>query len=174
MGGSVSLAGTKSKQQLWVEQVLKWLRQTFSGNKTDANANVTSSLTSSTLDAHLRLSNTDSVAGEQGSAILFQDLRVSGVVPSFAEQCVMPTLDKDVDVVIMELCVNDAFNQAELHTEDKRAIERMIRYILKMPNKPALLMHCVFSAYWAGTACTCQTARARVTQCLLSNTHAAM
>jgi hypothetical protein len=91
-----------------------------------------------------------------GTQILAKNGGIPGVPSSYALMCLEIMLDEQVDLVFIEFVANDAFEDSIVKNRRVAVQERLIRKILAMPHKPAVvLMH--VSGWMAGwcAACMC-------------------
>ena len=74
------------------------------------------------------------------STIKFANLAVFACQPLFVETCRMAKVPHDVDLVIYELSANeDPFSLPLLEGYQHQATERILRYCLGLPSKPAFV-----------------------------------
>lgn len=59
---------------------------------------------------------------------------VGGTITTYLETCFTEHIDEDVDVVVIEMAIND--ERLEILA---RSYENLIRAVLELPNKPAIL-----------------------------------
>jgi hypothetical protein len=72
-------------------------------------------------------------------------LAFPGVIPLFSERCLVQKVPPDVSMVFFEFCVADmATDVHTLNTSDRRALETMMRYVLDLPSRPALVFMCMY------------------------------
>jgi hypothetical protein len=76
------------------------------------------------------------------------DLAFPGILPAFAERCLLQRLPSEeaegLGVVFLEFCVNDVLDLQLLNTSDRRALETMMRYVLELPSRPAVVLVCMY------------------------------
>ncbi|KAJ1310849.1 hypothetical protein OPQ81_009367 [Rhizoctonia solani] len=72
---------------------------------------------------------------------------MNGAVPATGTEyfsvCALEHIDENVDLVIIELAINDLRNEAAAMT-----YEWLVRFLLQLPNKPAIINAHVFSLYF--------------------------
>ncbi|GAX73477.1 hypothetical protein CEUSTIGMA_g929.t1 [Chlamydomonas eustigma] len=107
----------------------------------DGGASVGSSVPSTRRGHMCRDSNVDLVV-----------LAVPAAGPGYTERCVLSQMPEGVDLVILDFGINDYQSGEKLDHPERRALERIIRKILSLPEHPAVIMFEAWSAYQANGA----------------------
>lgn len=87
-----------------------------------------------------------------GNQMVFHNGAVGGVTSTYMTSCLKWHMPKDVDLVIVEYNVNDGFEGTHCHvlpckieygnmnSPQRRAYERLLRKLLMLPHRPAVIM----------------------------------
>jgi hypothetical protein len=82
---------------------------------------------------------------------------IAGTVSQYMSVCLGSHVPSDVDLVVVEYAINDPYN-AEHDTDMRKAFERLLRKLLNLPKKPAVILLLNYNwntaqgVYYKGTA----------------------
>ncbi len=78
------------------------------------------------------------------TSVQLVDLAFPGIIPLYSERCLVQKVPPDVSIVFFEFCVADMADERTFNTSDRRALETMMRYVLDLPSRPALVFVCMY------------------------------
>uniref|UniRef100_A0A383VEL6 SGNH hydrolase-type esterase domain-containing protein n=1 Tax=Tetradesmus obliquus TaxID=3088 RepID=A0A383VEL6_TETOB len=68
----------------------------------------------------------------------------NGCVPAttaeYVSMCLDKFVDRDVDLIFLEYAINDGYTDTSVNTQHAQAFERLIRKLLQLPHKPAVVL----------------------------------
>ncbi len=108
------------------------------------------------------------------TTVLAKNGAIPGTPPSYAIVCLEKMVDEDVDLVFVEYIANSRIENVVKDSNEVKMYERLLRKLLHLPKKPAVVLMQVGRAGWGGggggggVVCTVKDVRAWGPCCLLT------